>query len=67
MVAFWTAFLALAVWAVTQIFPTRPSAGSGPDSRAPGERLDERLATGEIDVETYRRLRHELSGSTSDR
>jgi putative membrane protein len=68
MVAFWTAFIALSVWAITRIFPARPSTGAfGPDGPAPFELLDQRLAAGEIDVETYQRLRRELNQTSDDR
>lgn len=64
MVAFWTGFLGLAVWAITRIFPARPlSAAPDQSARAPEEVLDQRLASGEIDVETYQRLRRRLSDS----
>ena len=62
MVAFWAAFLGLVVWAVMQIFPRAGNSGGSPTDRlTPGEVLDRRLAAGEIDVETYRRLQHELN------
>lgn len=64
MVAFWTAFLGLTFWAVTRAFPS--SKGKGFHDSASLEvddaqaALDRRLASGEIDVETYRRLKDEL-------
>lgn len=61
MVAFWAAFLGLVVWAVMQIFPRAGNSGAaGADPVTPAEVLDRRLAAGEIDVETHRRLQHEL-------
>jgi putative membrane protein len=67
MVVFWTAFLALAVWAVTRMFPARASTGppgsDWPDQPTAAQILDRRLAAGEIDLDTYERLRRELSGS----
>ena len=64
MVAFWVVFLGLAVWAVMQLFP---GDSGGPRQRLgaedPKDVLDRRLAAGEIDVETYRRLQQELRAS----
>jgi putative membrane protein len=53
--------IALVVW----IFPRDPRRRSGESWPAPNPRevLDQRLSRGEIDVETYRTLRQELSGS----
>jgi putative membrane protein len=54
MAAFWLMILLIAIWATTRLFP----AGDPPlSARAI---LDERLARGELDVDEYRRLRHEL-------
>ena len=56
MVAATILVVVAAVWAVTRLFPTSvvvDAAGV----------LDARLARGEIDVETYRRLRAELAGT----
>lgn len=49
------AVLGMAVWAVTRLFP----AAAQPDAVTV---LDARLAAGQIDVDTYRRLRAELAG-----
>ncbi len=65
MALLWGSFLAVIVWAVTRIFPgSRPR----PDqAAAPGREdstdslLDRRLASGEIDEDTYLRLRGELT------
>lgn len=58
MVLLWGGFLAVVVWAVTRLFPrSRPGAG-GEDAASA---LDRRLAAGEIDEETYQRLRGELT------
>lgn len=54
MIAMWAALIGLVVWAVTRLFPT---GGPAADPRA---LLDERLARGDIDADTYRSLRHEL-------
>ncbi len=60
MAALWGGFLAVVVWAVTRLFPrSRPGAGDGGN---PATALDRRLAAGEIDEDTYRHLRGELTG-----
>jgi putative membrane protein len=67
MIGFWAAVIAVIVWAVTRLFPT---ASSG--DRSPGvphqrqdtqELLDQRLASGEIDPQTYIAARRELTGT----
>jgi putative membrane protein len=63
MIIVWIALLALIGLAIARIFP---SAGGGssdqrPAAASPERLLDERLARGEIDVETYERLRGVLS------
>jgi putative membrane protein len=65
----WGGSLAVVVWAVMRLFPRiRSGPGSG-ERPAPGGRenpaslLDQRLAAGEIDEDTYRRLRGELTHS----
>lgn len=58
MLLFWGAFLGLAVWAVTRMFTP---AGSSQTSDDPMEELERRLAAGELDLDTYRRIRDELA------
>jgi uncharacterized membrane protein len=54
MIGLWAGFVAVVVWAVSRLFP------SG-DRRSEAERaLDRRLAAGEIDPETYRKVHDEL-------
>ena len=53
MVAAWAALVGLAVWAVCRLFPAQVRA----DARTV---LEERLASGELDVEQYRELRDAL-------
>jgi putative membrane protein len=59
MALFWVALVALVVWAVVRLFPSRTDGAGEPRGRSeePREILDRRLASGEIDVETYERLR----------
>ena len=64
MALLWGGFLAVVIWAVTRIFPrSRPGGsrwGAGGGENA-ASALDRRLAAGEIDEDTYRRLRGELT------
>jgi putative membrane protein len=55
MIAFWGGFIALVLWAVTRLFPASDRGGEAV------ELLDRRLATGQIDAETYRQVRDELA------
>ena len=68
MALFWVLLLAVIVWAATRLFPIR---ASGPtkshEPERPEEMLDRRLAGGEIDVDTYDRLRARLGGQTPGR
>ena len=64
MALLWGSFLAVVVWAVARLFPSvrsRPGGPGGGDSA--GSVLDRRLAAGEIDKDTYRQLRGELTGA----
>lgn len=61
MITFWGAFVGLAVWAVSRLVATPANDGSRSDAM---DTLDRRLAAGEVDPETYRRLRDELSLSS---
>lgn len=56
MIGLWAAFLAVVVWAVSRLFP------SGARRRTE-DVLDQQLAAGDIDADTYRRLRGELVGT----
>lgn len=53
MAGVWIVVLALIVWAVIALFPTRPR-------RSPQQLLDERFARGALDVDEYRQRRDEL-------
>lgn len=62
MALIWGGFLGVIVWAVTRIFPRHsspPAAANGEESA--GRLLDRRLAAGDIDEDTYLRLRGELT------
>ena len=57
LVGFWVGFVALVLWAVGRLFPRV-------DPKADAEDLlAHRLATGEIDPQSYRRAREELLGA----
>lgn len=55
MIAAWALVVGLAVWAVCRLFPAQRS----PDPRAV---LDTRLASGDIDPDTYHEVRRQLDG-----
>jgi putative membrane protein len=57
MIGLWVAMLGLIVWAVTRIFPTNQPVHDAQRT------LDRRLAAGEIDPQTYRLIRDELTGA----
>lgn len=65
MIVFWTALVALVGLAITRLFPSSRddrSADQGTSPESPQRLLDGRLARGEIDIETYERLREVLAG-----
>ena len=66
MSLFWIVLLAVIVWAVARIAPSRSGHGgseprSSSDQEEPLEILDRRLARGEIDAKAYDELRSKLS------
>ena len=64
MIILWIALLAVIGLAIARLFPSAGGGGSSdqrPAAASPERLLDERLARGEIDVETYERLRGVLS------
>ena len=66
MIIFWIALIALVGLAIARLFPASrgdAAAEEKPAAPTPQRVLDERLARGEIDVETYERLRGVLAGS----
>jgi putative membrane protein len=57
MIGFWLLVIAVVVWVISRLFPRV-------DQRADGDSdLDQRLALGDIDPDTYRRLRGDLVGA----
>jgi putative membrane protein len=72
MATAWVALVVIVVFAVTRIFPRHdghdPTLGaSSVAPERPLAILDRRLASGEIDVETYDRLRERLLDTGSGR
>jgi len=66
MSLFWVLLVGVIIWATAQLFPgRRDSVATGPGPAGPAEQpqqiLDRRLASGEIDVETYEQLRETLA------
>lgn len=65
MALLWGSILAVIVWTVTRLFPGSRSRPGEPGTPGSGESadslLDRRLAAGDIDEETYLRLRGELT------
>lgn len=63
--AFWLVVVALVVWGVSRLFPTRQGSSSQGPSQGPSPQdvLDARLASGDIDPATYRALREELDAA----
>jgi len=76
MVVLWVSVILLVVWAMTRIFPGGGSSdgnrrareqgrdGDGPTARA---LLERRLAAGEVDPETYDRIRERLDAAQQER
>jgi len=62
MALFWIVLVALVVFAVLRLFPGRGETANEPRERAqePREILKRRLASGEIDVDTYEQLSSKL-------
>jgi len=63
----WLVLIVAAVAIVMWIFPRESRRTIGPAPLGPQEMLAERLARGEIDVETYRTLRDELARTPGTR
>jgi len=69
MSLFWVLLIVVIVWAAAQLFPDRrerSGVGAGPavggsGTEQPLQILERRLASGEIDLETYEKLRDTLA------
>jgi putative membrane protein len=68
MSVFWVVLIAAIVWALAALFGRgdRSAAGAAISDR-PEEILDRRLASGEIDAETYEALRTTLRAAQAQR
>jgi putative membrane protein len=65
MIILWVALIVLIGVAIARLLPAAARSDRDeppPDRSSAGRLLDERLARGEIDVETYERLRDALDG-----
>jgi putative membrane protein len=68
MSVFWVILIAAIVWALAALFGRSDrSAGGVTISERPEEILDRRLASGEIDTETYEALRTKLRAAHAQR
>lgn len=64
MIMIWIALVAVIGLAIVRLFPSSRDSRAvqdDPAGKSPERVLDERLARGEIDVETYERLREVIS------
>ncbi len=58
----WVALVVVIVWAAVRLFPGRSERSGSAVEERPEDILDRRLARGEIDPDTYERLRATLRG-----
>jgi putative membrane protein len=66
MAVFWIALIALVVFAVVRLFPrTEPTPTPREQPEEPREILRRRLASGEIDVDTYEQLSSKVGPSST--
>lgn len=62
MIGLWVGVIAAAVWGITRLFPTgQPQPTPDGWTGTPREILDQRLASGQIDSQTYQQLLRELT------
>lgn len=71
MTVFWVAVIALIIWLVTRAFAGRDDRNDGgrrgfPPTESPEQVLDRRYAAGELDLETYQRMRANLDSGRSN-
>jgi putative membrane protein len=67
MSVFWVILIAAIVWALAALFGRGDRSGGGAISERPEEILDRRLASGEIDADTYDTLRTKLRAAQAQR
>lgn len=63
---FWLILLGLIVWLVTRLLPAGSGEGTGSNGESPLEVLDRRLASGEIDLDTWQVQRAALVAARGD-
>jgi putative membrane protein len=66
MALFWLVLLGLIVWLVTRLLPAGSPGTAGPARESPFEILDRRLASGEIDLDTWQAQRAALLSARGD-
>ena len=64
---FWLILLGLIVWLVTRLLPAGGGGTTRPTGESPLEILDRRLASGEIDLDTWQAQRAALLAARGDR
>ena len=67
MGVFWLILLGLIVWLVVRLLPGSSGGITRPSGESPLEILDRRLASGQIDLETWQIQRAALLGAQGDR
>ena len=63
---FWLILLGLIVWLVTRLLPAGGGGTTRPTGESPLEILDRRLASGEIDLDTWQAQRAALLSARGD-
>lgn len=64
---FWLILIGLIVWLVVRLLPGSSGGATRDTGEAPLEILDRRLASGEIDLDTWQAQRAALLGAREDR
>lgn len=67
MTVFWIALIVLVVWGITRLLPGQGQDSAAPRAETPEEVLDRRFALGEIDEDTYHRMRTQLTSARTGR
>ena len=66
MGVFWLILLGVIVWLVTRLLPAGSGGATSPTGESPLEILDRRLASGEIDLDTWQAQRAALLAARGD-
>jgi putative membrane protein len=67
MTVFWLALIVLVVWGITRLLPGQRQDSATPRAETPEEVLDRRFALGELDEDTYHRMRTQLTSARTGR